>query len=83
MRVKPGSVLHQDLNLLQRVLRDVAGEETLSIRIDSREQFDKLKGFAAEFMPATVRSFSFMVANGPSSTFSILMRILPGHWVAG
>jgi ribonuclease G len=30
------SLLHQDLNLLQRVLRDLVGEQTQSIRIDSR-----------------------------------------------
>lgn len=65
VRVKPGSVLHQDLNLLQRVLRDVAGEETLSIRIDSREQFDKLKGFAAEFMPATVQKLQLYGGERP------------------
>ena len=53
MRIKPASVLHQDLNLLQRVLRDVVSESVQTIRIDSREQFEKLKGFAAEFMPAT------------------------------
>ena len=53
LRVKPASVLHQDLNLLQRVLRDVVSESVQTIRIDSREQFEKLKGFAAEFMPAT------------------------------
>ncbi len=50
-RLPPTSVLHQDLDLLQRVLRDVAAESTQSIRIDSREQFGKLRNFAAEFMP--------------------------------
>ena len=54
LRVKPASVLHQDLNLLQRVLRDVVSEDVQTIRIDSREQFNKLKEFAAEFMPATL-----------------------------
>ncbi|MFM9902112.1 MAG: ribonuclease G [Polaromonas sp.] len=54
LRVKPATVLHQDLNLLQRVLRDVVSEDVQSIRIDSREQFNKLKEFAAEFMPATL-----------------------------
>ena len=53
LRLPPGSVLHQDLNLLQRVLRDVASEATQSIRVDSREQFEQLKAFAEEFMPAT------------------------------
>ena len=46
------TLLHQDLNLLQRVLRDLVGEQTQSIRIDSREQFDKLMAFGKEFMPS-------------------------------
>ena len=48
------SVLHQDLNLLQRVLRDLVGENTQSIRIDSKEQFALLKAFGQEYMPAAV-----------------------------
>ncbi|MDP3309870.1 MAG: Rne/Rng family ribonuclease, partial [Polaromonas sp.] len=55
LRLPPASVLHQDLSLLQRVLRDMVLENTLSIRIDSREQFDQLRQFATEFMPATLQ----------------------------
>ena len=50
-RLPPASLLHQDLTLLQRVLRDLVGESTQSIRIDSREQYDKLLAFGLEFMP--------------------------------
>lgn len=46
-----GSLLHQDLDLLQRVLRDLVTEETQTIRIDSREQFARLQAFGVEFMP--------------------------------
>ena len=46
--------LHQDLNLQQRVLRDLVGENTQSIRIDSKEQFALLKTFGQEYMPAAV-----------------------------
>ncbi len=52
VRLPPMSLLHQDLNLLQRVLRDLAGEATQSIKVDSREQFESLKNFGLEFMPA-------------------------------
>ncbi len=45
------SLLHQDLNLAQRVLRDVAGDSTQQIRIDSAENFQLLKEFAQTFMP--------------------------------
>ena len=48
----PGSLLHQDLSLLQRVLRDLVSEDTQTIRIDSREQFAALQAFGQEFMPA-------------------------------
>ncbi len=51
-RLPPMSLLHQDLNLLQRVLRDLVCEVTQSIRLDSREQFEKLLVFGREFMPA-------------------------------
>ena len=45
------NLLYQDLSLAERVLRDVAGEETTKIRVDSSENFEKLKGFAALYMP--------------------------------
>ncbi|NQW65618.1 MAG: ribonuclease G [Burkholderiales bacterium] len=48
------SLLHQDLNLLQRVLRDFVTEGTQTIRIDSGEQFSMLKAFGEEFMPSSV-----------------------------
>ena len=52
LRLPPTSLLHQDLSLLQRVLRDLVGEQTSTIRIDSLEQFAVLKAFGLEFMPA-------------------------------
>ena len=48
------SLLHQDLNLLQRVLRDFVTEGTQTIRIDSREQFEMMMAFGKEFMPSSV-----------------------------
>ncbi|RYF28470.1 MAG: ribonuclease G [Comamonadaceae bacterium] len=54
LKLPPTSLLHQDLSLLQRVLRDLVGEETASIRLDSREQFAQLQAFGREFMPAAV-----------------------------
>jgi ribonuclease G len=45
------ALLHHDLTLAQRVLRDLAGPETDRIVIDSRENFQKLSAFAQEYMP--------------------------------
>jgi ribonuclease G len=47
----PGTLLHQDLNLTERVLRDLCTEATQSIRIDSRMQFDALQAFGRTYMP--------------------------------
>ena len=52
VRLPPRSLLHLDLNLLQRVLRDLVSERTVSIKVDSREQFEALRAFGMEFMPA-------------------------------
>jgi ribonuclease G len=51
-RLPPTSLLYQDLNLAQRVLRDFASDDTSRIQVDSRETFQKLVEFASEFTPA-------------------------------
>jgi ribonuclease G len=50
MTAPPTTLLYQDLNLAQRVLRDFVGESVERIVIDSRENFQKLVGFAETYM---------------------------------
>ncbi len=50
----PGTLLHQDLSLVERVLRDLAHDATGAIRIDSKMQFDILKAFGGEYTPGSV-----------------------------
>ncbi len=64
-RVPPASLLHQDLNLLQRVLRDLVGEETQAIRLDSNEQFALLQAFGREFMPAAAERLQLYKGERP------------------
>ena len=47
----PPLLLHRDLTLAQRLLRDLVSEETTRIAIDSRENFQNLQAFAHEYMP--------------------------------
>ena len=61
----PTSLLHEDLSLLERVLRDIAGAETQTIRIDSNEQYQKLKAFGQEFMPATAEKLQLYKGERP------------------
>ena len=49
-----GTLLHQDLGLAERVLRDLASDATQAIRIDSRMQYDALRAFGETYMPGTV-----------------------------
>ena len=65
VRLPATSLLHQDLNLLQRVLRDLVGEQTQTIRLDSREQFDMLQAFGKEFMPAAVEKLQHYKGERP------------------
>ena len=64
-RMPPMSLLHQDLSLLQRVLRDMTGEATQTIRIDSREQYDTLLKFGREFMPQAAAKLQHYVGERP------------------
>jgi ribonuclease G len=45
-------LLYQDLSLAQRVLRDMATEETARVVVDSRETFVRMQDFAREYTPA-------------------------------
>ncbi|MDA7418188.1 ribonuclease G [Xenophilus arseniciresistens] len=64
-RLPARSLLHQDLSLLQRVLRDLTTEETTAIRIDSREQHEALRRFGQEFMPQAVGRLQLYTGERP------------------
>jgi ribonuclease G len=49
-----GTLLHQDLSLAERVLRDLTTDHTQTIRIDSNQQFDALRTFGDTYMPGAV-----------------------------
>jgi ribonuclease G len=61
----PGTLLHQDLSLAERVLRDLAHDATQSIRIDSRLQFETLSRFGHEFTPTSVAKLQLYSGERP------------------
>jgi ribonuclease G len=65
VRLPPQSMLHQDLSLMQRVLRDLVCESTQTIKVDSLEQFAALKAFGAEFMPMAVEKLQHYKGERP------------------
>jgi ribonuclease G len=49
--VKAGTLIHEDLSLVMRTMRDLSGIDIEKVRIDSRSTFDKVKKFAGKFIP--------------------------------
>ncbi len=79
----PGTLLHQDLSLAERVLRDLVDEQTQSIRIDSKLQFETLTQFGRDYTPTSVASSSITPASGRSSTSTTSTRRSRGRSSAG
>ncbi len=61
----PTSLLYQDLNLAQRVLRDFVTDETTSIQVDSRENFLGLVEFATAYTPGELTRLQHYTGERP------------------
>ena len=61
----PGTLLHQDLNLAERVLRDLTTEATQAIRIDSKLQFDALRQFGDAYTPSSAAKLTLYQGERP------------------
>ncbi len=59
------ALLYQDLSLAQRVLRDMATEETTRVLVDSRETCTKMMEFANEYTPALVNRIEHYPGDRP------------------
>jgi len=61
----PGSMIHKELNLYLRVMRDYVDAEVEKIHIDSREAYDTMKKFARRFMPEVAKKLYYYPGNRP------------------
>lgn len=61
----PATLLHQDLNLAQRVLRDFVNEETATIQIDSRENYVMLHEFGTTYTPSVLPKLQHYTGERP------------------
>jgi ribonuclease G len=65
-KTKPApSLLHQDLNLAQRVLRDFVNDDTTSIQVDSRENYQMLEKFATTYTPSVLPKLTHYTGERP------------------
>jgi len=59
------ALMHQDLNLAQRVLRDFVNDDTASIQIDSRENFQMLGQFGTLYTPSVLPRLAHYTGERP------------------
>ncbi len=51
---QPPALLHEDLPLMLRVLRDFVGDDVERVRVDSREWYERMVEFCQTFLPETL-----------------------------
>ncbi len=59
------SLIHEDLSLAMRFMRDLVGERVEKIRIDSRETFNKALAFARELIPEVADRIEYYPGERP------------------
>ena len=61
----PASLIHMELNLYLRVMRDFVDDEVEKIHVDSREAYEKMKKFARRFMPDVAKKLFYYPGQRP------------------
>lgn len=59
------SIVHEDLALVLRSLRDLVGTEVDRVRIDSRETYQKAQQFARKFVPEVAQRLGYYPGGRP------------------
>jgi len=60
-----GSLIHNELNLYLRVMRDYVDSDIEKIHIDSREAYETMKKFARRFMPEVAKKLYYYPGDRP------------------
>ena len=61
----PATLIHEDVPLSLRTMRDLVHDDLEKIRIDSKETFDKAQEFAKDFMPEVVDKLEYYPGEQP------------------
>jgi len=62
---RAGALIHMELNLFLRAMRDFVDDEVEKIHIDSREAYERMKKFARRFMPEVARRLYYYPGERP------------------
>lgn len=64
-RARAGEMIHEDLPLSKRALRDLVGVEVEKVRVDSRETHTSLVRFGEQFVPEVVERLEYYPGERP------------------
>jgi len=62
---EPATLIHEDVPLSLRTMRDLAHEHLEKIQIDSKESFEKAREFASDYMPELVDKLEYYAGGQP------------------
>ena len=62
---KKGEMVHEDLPLTLRVLRDIPDKDVEKLRIDSKESFQRVQKFVRQFMPGLLSKLEYYPGERP------------------
>ena len=62
---KPASLVHADIPLAMRTMRDLVHDDVEKIRIDSRETHEKAVSFAKDFIPEVINKIEYYPGERP------------------
>ncbi len=65
LRAKAGSMLYEDLDLATRSIRDIVHPGVEKIRIDSKENFERVKGFMENLLPEAISKLEYYTGERP------------------
>ncbi len=64
-KAKPGTILYEDLDLATRAIRDIVHPGVEKIRIDSKENFERVKDFMENLLPEAVPKLEYYPGERP------------------
>jgi ribonuclease G len=64
-KLPAGSMLYRELDLSQRVVRDMVSDETSVVRVDSKAEFKRLKEFSDSYVPTASTKLTLYEAERP------------------
>jgi ribonuclease G len=64
-KAKPATLVHKDLDLVQRILRDQLSDDFAAIRVDSEDEYERIVEFVNRIQPRMVKRVKLYTREAP------------------